>query len=167
MVTAEKKKRARPAYFFLRPGDTGTAMSPYNNLMAWLLNRDTSKHWRIAITEDKEGRSNKQNSLQWRWHAEYGKHHGFSKEESYNKFKYHHCLPIMLADPENEQLRRVWELVRNDKEAVAGLVKALHTGDLDTHQMAEALTEYDQVNAARGLVFTDPADLKRDAKFQE
>ena len=142
--------------FILRPGET----IPLGNLMTWIAARDQDKTWRVNIREDKLSRSDKQNSLQWLWHTVYGKRFGHSKDWVHNYFKFKFCLPIMLRDPEHDQLRRVWNLVRNDKEAIAGLVKVIHTSDLSTDEMAEALTEYDRHAASHGLIFPDPEEFK-------
>lgn len=145
--------------YILRPGET----VPLSNLMIWIASRDVEKTWRVVVGEDKESRSDKQNRLQWLWHTVWAEKNGYTKEYAYNRFKYKYVLPIMLRDEENTQLQRLWGLVRDDKEAVAALVRVIHTSDLDTAQMAEALTEYDRDTAAHGLVFPDPEDLKMKA----
>lgn len=149
--------------YIIRPGKD----LPLGNLNTDISNLDRSKDWRITVGEDKESRSNKQNRLQWLWHTEYGKHFGHTKEYAYCNFKYKYVLPIMLRDEENTQLQRLWSLVRGDKDAIAALVHVIHTGDLDTSQMAEALTEYDRDTATYGLVFSDPEDLKMKAMIYD
>jgi len=145
--------------FVLRPGET----TPVSNLMTWIAERDQSKTWRVNVREDKLSRSDRQNALQWLWHTVYAKRFGHDKNWAYENFKYRFCLPIMLANPENEQLARVWGLVRNDREAIAGLVKALHTSDLTTDEMAAALTDYDRHSASNGLVLPDPEEHRMKA----
>ena len=149
----------KPFAFILRPGET----IPLANLMTWIASRDVTKTWQVIVSEHKANKSDAQNRLQWMWHGEWAKKYGYTKDHAYNRFKLKYCLPILLAKPANEQLRRVWELVRNDKEAIAGLIKALHTSDLEVPEMAEALTEYDRHTAVHGLAFTDPAELKMEA----
>jgi len=143
--------------YIIRPGET----APLSNLMAWVVSRDVEKTWRVVVGEDKESKSDLQNSLQWVWHGIWAKENGFTKEHAYNRFKYKYVLPIMLADSENVQLNRLWARVRDDKEAVAALVRVIHTSDLTTAEMAEALDEYDRDTASHGLVFPDTDDYKR------
>lgn len=133
------------------------------NLLSTLNDRDAAKAWEVTIKLHKEDRSAKQNRLQWMWHQEYALHHGMTKEKAYCRYKYKYCLPIMLRDPDNAQLVELWEQIRDNPVAKAALVKVIHTGDLNTAEMAEALTEYDRETAVNGLAFTDPADLRREA----
>ena len=148
----------KPFSFYLRPGET----VPLKNLLAWIVQRDVEKEWEVRIREYKDSKSDAQNRLQWVWHGVWAKEHGFTKEYAYNRFKYKYVLPIMLADGENTQLNRLWDRVRDDKEAVAALVRVIHTSDLTTSEMAEALDEYDRDTASHGLVFPDTDDYKRD-----
>ncbi len=149
-----------PQRFILRPGADPQVMQ---SLLQAITQRNAEKEWEVTIKLFKENRSIKQNRLQWMWHQEYALHEGMTKDNAYNRFKYKYVLPIMLRDPENNQLVTLWEQIRGNKEAIAALVKVIHTSDLDTAQMDEALTEYDRDTAAHGLVFSDPADLKMEA----
>lgn len=143
--------------FFLRPGET----TPEENLQLWIARRDLDKEWKVTVKEDKESKSDAQNRLQWVWHGVWAKENGFTKEYAYRRFKYKYVLPIMLADAEYPQLKRLWDRVRDDKAAVAALVRVIHTSDLTVSQMAEALDEYDKDTADNGLVFPDPDDYNR------
>jgi len=149
--------------FIIRDNEEG----PFDNLITLLDGLDIDKVWRVTVELDKETRSSKQNRLQWMWHTEWADYNGFTKETAYNRFKYKYVLPIMLRDEGvtslRTQLNSLWELIRDDRDSVAALVRVIHTSDLDTAQMAEALTEYDRDTAAHGLAFSDPEDLKMKA----
>ena len=129
-------------------------------LMRFLSERDRSITWEVIVREYKEDRSLEQNKTLWMWHAERAIQAGETKEHSHNVFKYRHVLPILLRDDEDGQLKRVWELVRGDRQAIAGLVKAIHSGDLTVSQMSEAMTEYRMDSARMGYIFTDPDEMR-------
>lgn len=138
--------------FILRPDST----QPFQSLLQYLQQRDQSIAWQVEVKPYKRDRSLEQNNTLWLWHSEWAKHDGCTKEYAHNRFKYKYVLPILLRDDTDGQITRVWELVRGDKEAVAGLVKAIHSGDLDVAQMHEAMTEYQNDAPNYGVVFTDP-----------
>ena len=144
--------------YILAPGD----LTPYSNVLACIGALDRSKTWKVVIGEDKESRSNKQNRLQWMWHAEWAKCNGHTKDYAYNRFKYKYCLPIMLADTDEKfvPVRKVYDMVRGDKDGISAMVKILHTKDLSTKQMAQALDEYDMDSASQGCVFSDPEEFR-------
>lgn len=145
--------------FILWPGQHHIVQS----LMRFLNERNKAVPWEVVVREYKEDRSLEQNRTLWMWHSEFAVQHGCTKERSHNIFKYRHVLPILLRDDEDGQLTRVWELVRGDKEAVAGLVKAIHSSDLTVSQMSEAMTEYRMQAAVMGYVFTDPDEMRMSA----
>ena len=130
----------------------------YQNMLQYFASRDQEKTYKVTFQEYKRDRSLEQNALLWKWHTEYAAQYGCTKEYAHNRFKYKYVLPILLRDDEDGQIKRVWDLVRGDKEAIAGLVKAIHSSDLSVSQMSEAMTEYQMDASAQGFVFTDPED---------
>src|SRR5690606_6979972 len=132
----------------------------FQSLLEYLQQRDQSIPWQVDVKPYKKDRSLEQNNTLWLWHSEWATQHGCTKEYAHNRFKYKYVLPILLRDDTDGQITRVWELVRGDKEAVAGLVKAIHSGDLTVSQMSEAMTEYRMDSARMGYIFTDPDEMR-------
>lgn len=151
-------KRIKQNYI-LRHGDTEV----YRSMMSFIVNRNPDVPWKVTIQEYKKDRSLEQNALLWKWHTEWAMQYGSTKEYAHNRFKYKHVLPILLRDDEDGQITRVWELVRNDVQAIAGLIKAIHSSDLSVSQMSEAMTEYQREAASVGYVFTDPEEMRMTA----
>lgn len=145
--------------FILTPG----VNEAYRQMLDFLQQRNQLIPWKVTIQEYKPSRSDAQLRLCWMWMAEYAAAYGETKEQSYNRFKYKCCLPIMLADEDSkfDHLRYIWNLVRNDPEGKAAVVKLIHTSDLSVPQMAEALTEFQFMATSQGFTLSDPEELRQ------
>lgn len=89
----------------------------------------------------------------WAWHTQLGKERGDSKERRHDLFKYRHVCPILLRDEVVESFQGLYEMAEQDVKIFRALMSVISHTLLSIKQMREAMDEYDQIWARRGIVF--------------
>jgi len=112
--------------------------------------------------------SEAQRALMWIWHKQWSQHFGDSPQEQHIRFKADYVLPILLREQTIAGLSGAYDAVRvnrdlGDPRPLKAFYDLLSTNMLKTHEMAEALTQYEQDTALKGLAFLTKGPEYEDA----
>ena len=128
----------------------------------------------IKILDDKDIRSNAQNSLYWVWVTQLAGEQGLTKDEVHHYLKEKFLVRIYERDDPDgygamiESIRKVWR--SGDKLTAMSIkdqvVDLTSTTNAEVPQFSEFLDDIDKDSIGKGIYLSRPEDLYREAMGQ-